>query len=472
MIASRSSEGTAQPGEGCLRTGPTLHGARRARPDPLDHRFPTPLVGRSSEFAVLRAAWWAATAGTAPRTTAVLIRGEPGIGKSRLGGRNIAGGRDQRAVVVELAGSPFHVGAGFHPIQVLLEARCGIDGDADGPERLHRLRDELGASGADPDGRCRCSPRSSASRRAPVTSRSPPRDASSTTRSRRRITTTFSHASAVARACSSSRTSSGSTSRRRASSPGAHVRPRPAPRRAHLARRTPRFAVETVIELQPADRRRVPRVRRRVAAAGGCPPPSGRPSPNAATASRSTRGARPRSGARRRTRVPPRGERSRTLLYEPLVARLLSPRAASRSRARRPRSDGTSTASCWRGARGPVSERARRGAWTRCCGRDPRAREDATARRTASGTSCSASVAYELQPAGAATASARTRRRPPRPAPTRDDLVDWTGRRRALRARAATRPRPRPRTPTPPIAPRRRGAVARGARRSSVGASS
>ena len=81
----------------------------------------------------------------------MLIRGEPGIGKSRLAAAIAQEARDQRAVVVELAGSPFHSAAGFYPIQVLLETRCGIDSDTAGPQRLRRLRHELGASGADPD---------------------------------------------------------------------------------------------------------------------------------------------------------------------------------------------------------------------------------------------------------------------------------------------------------------------------------
>jgi class 3 adenylate cyclase len=110
----------------------------------------TPLIGRARELAALRSVWRQAREGTAPRTGAVLIRGEPGIGKSRLANALAEEARGDGAVVIELAGSPFHVGAGFHPIQVLIESRCSIDGDADGPERLRRLRKELGASGADP----------------------------------------------------------------------------------------------------------------------------------------------------------------------------------------------------------------------------------------------------------------------------------------------------------------------------------
>ena len=152
LVADRFevTEGAAQPVKGVSEpVRPFTVFAER--PEQTLHRFPTPLIGRVTELAALRSAWWAAMEGTAPRTTSVLIRGEPGIGKSRLAAAIAQEARDQRAVVVELAGSPFHVGAGFHPIQVLLEQRCGIDADADGPERLRRLRQELAASGADPD---------------------------------------------------------------------------------------------------------------------------------------------------------------------------------------------------------------------------------------------------------------------------------------------------------------------------------
>jgi class 3 adenylate cyclase/tetratricopeptide (TPR) repeat protein len=122
-----------------------------ARAEATDHRYPTPLVGRSAELAALQSAWRAVADGEPVRARSVLIRGEPGIGKSRLAAAIAQEARDQRAVVVELAGSPFHSTAGFYPIQVLLETRCGIDSDTPGPQRLRRLRHELGASGADPN---------------------------------------------------------------------------------------------------------------------------------------------------------------------------------------------------------------------------------------------------------------------------------------------------------------------------------
>jgi class 3 adenylate cyclase len=105
------------------------------------HRWPAPLLGRDEELERLRAAWQA-------RPGAVLVRGEPGMGKSRLVGA-LAAEVGAGADVVEVAGSPFHTGAGFHPLRTLIEDRCGIRADDDGSERLGRLRSHLAAGGLD-----------------------------------------------------------------------------------------------------------------------------------------------------------------------------------------------------------------------------------------------------------------------------------------------------------------------------------
>ena len=51
---------------------------------------------------------------------------------------------------MRLQGSPFHVDAGFHPVRSLVEARCGIRGDAGGAERLECLTREVADLGLDP----------------------------------------------------------------------------------------------------------------------------------------------------------------------------------------------------------------------------------------------------------------------------------------------------------------------------------
>jgi class 3 adenylate cyclase len=106
-----------------------------------------PLVGRQPELAVLRAAWDEAAAATSARPVSVLVRGEPGLGKSRLAWELGERVRAAGAAVVELAGSSFHTSAAFHPLHDLLASRCGIGHTATAAERLSLLRRELVARG-------------------------------------------------------------------------------------------------------------------------------------------------------------------------------------------------------------------------------------------------------------------------------------------------------------------------------------
>jgi class 3 adenylate cyclase len=108
-----------------------------------------PLVGRDEELAHLQQSWAQARAGTLT-TSGVVYRGEPGIGKSRLAVAAAELAEGSGAVVLELVGSPFHTGAGLHPVRSLLERRCGIDRSADQAQRLRLLDTEVGARGLDP----------------------------------------------------------------------------------------------------------------------------------------------------------------------------------------------------------------------------------------------------------------------------------------------------------------------------------
>jgi class 3 adenylate cyclase/tetratricopeptide (TPR) repeat protein len=119
-------------------------GQRRVRAG-ARHRWVTPLVGRDAELGHLHDAWLA-------RPGAVLLRGEPGLGKSRLLGA-IAGkvGEGDGAEVVQIDGSPFHTEAGFHPLRMLAEERCGIGRDTDGPQRLRLLYEHLESCRLDAD---------------------------------------------------------------------------------------------------------------------------------------------------------------------------------------------------------------------------------------------------------------------------------------------------------------------------------
>ena len=66
----------------------------------------------------------------------MVFRGEPGIGKSRLASAAAQLVEASGSVTLELVGSPFHTGAGLHPVRTLLERRCGIGRSTDQSERL------------------------------------------------------------------------------------------------------------------------------------------------------------------------------------------------------------------------------------------------------------------------------------------------------------------------------------------------
>ena len=71
---------------------------------------------------------------TTDRATGLLIRGDAGVGKSRLVATlDRRGLRAAELASSTLHGSPFHVDAGFHPVRRLVETRCGIRDDASPP---------------------------------------------------------------------------------------------------------------------------------------------------------------------------------------------------------------------------------------------------------------------------------------------------------------------------------------------------
>ena len=107
-----------------------------------------PLVGRKAELAYLEEAWAQADAGSLI-TPGVIIRGEAGIGKSRLAGAAIEMAERSHAVILGLFGSPFHTDVGLRPVRRMIERHCGIDRDTEPAERLHRLEAEVAARGLD-----------------------------------------------------------------------------------------------------------------------------------------------------------------------------------------------------------------------------------------------------------------------------------------------------------------------------------
>lgn len=110
----------------------------------------TPLVGRHRERALLQEKWSRAQTGELTEP-GLLFVGEPGIGKSRLTAEAIDLVRRSGGPVVELAGSPYHVDVGFHPIRALLERHCGIARHTPIHDRLRLLQHELRLRAVDPD---------------------------------------------------------------------------------------------------------------------------------------------------------------------------------------------------------------------------------------------------------------------------------------------------------------------------------
>jgi class 3 adenylate cyclase len=110
---------------------------------PVQRSWETPLVERDAELERLRGAWAEASGETEDRVAGVLVRGDAGVGKSRLVAAFVDEPSSQGARVLELHGSPFHVDAGFHPVRSLIEYRSGITDDADPAARLEHLDGEV-----------------------------------------------------------------------------------------------------------------------------------------------------------------------------------------------------------------------------------------------------------------------------------------------------------------------------------------
>ncbi|HEY7563856.1 MAG TPA: AAA family ATPase, partial [Acidimicrobiia bacterium] len=108
----------------------------------------TPMVGREREQAQLLDLWQATKDGGA---RAVLIRGEAGIGKSRLArfirdlSARSGGGPLQGAC------SPYYTSTAFYPLARMLSRRCGLSPDSDNSERLALLEHEVKEAQLDPE---------------------------------------------------------------------------------------------------------------------------------------------------------------------------------------------------------------------------------------------------------------------------------------------------------------------------------
>ncbi|MEX2557053.1 MAG: AAA family ATPase [Actinomycetota bacterium] len=108
-----------------------------------------PMIDRETELSRLNEAWAQAEAG---RGTAILLRGEAGIGKSRIALSLLEHARASGAAVADLHCTIEDVVSPLAPVVDYLQREAGLD-PADGPERrLQQVRDHLADTGSsDPD---------------------------------------------------------------------------------------------------------------------------------------------------------------------------------------------------------------------------------------------------------------------------------------------------------------------------------
>ena len=95
-----------------------------------------PLVGREEEIQLLLRHWTQTKEGEG---RVVLLRGEPGIGKSRLGVALEERLRDEPHVRLRYFCSPYHQDSAFHPTIVQLERAAGFERDDTPQTKLHKL---------------------------------------------------------------------------------------------------------------------------------------------------------------------------------------------------------------------------------------------------------------------------------------------------------------------------------------------
>lgn len=103
----------------------------------------TPLVGRRRELETMEERWRLAREGTGQ---AVLVSGEPGVGKSRVVdelGRRVGG----EATRLVFQASPYYASSALHPVVEELERVFRIDGKGEDENNLARLTDELERQG-------------------------------------------------------------------------------------------------------------------------------------------------------------------------------------------------------------------------------------------------------------------------------------------------------------------------------------
>ncbi len=100
----------------------------------------TPFVGRQEELAILEEAWKESQSG---RSQFVLLRGEPGVGKSRLARNFRAEVQFSAADLLGMRATPYNSNSPFHTVVELIERRFDLDRILTPAERLDRLEEGL-----------------------------------------------------------------------------------------------------------------------------------------------------------------------------------------------------------------------------------------------------------------------------------------------------------------------------------------
>ena len=141
-LGARTLKGIAEPIEVFRVLRPT---GVRNRLEATAGRL-TPFVGRRADLDVLSEKWASSAAG---RGAAVLLRGEPGVGKSRMADqlRDLVSG--QRYSWIDCSCSPYAQMSVLWPVARLIEQGLGLLEDDDPETRLSRLRSGLGTAGVD-----------------------------------------------------------------------------------------------------------------------------------------------------------------------------------------------------------------------------------------------------------------------------------------------------------------------------------
>lgn len=100
----------------------------------------TAFVGRERERSILGQTWEDSRAG---HSRFVLLRGDPGMGKSRLAQRFCEEVQFQAADLLSMRSSPYNTNSPFHPVIELIERRFGLDHVQTSAERLERIEEGL-----------------------------------------------------------------------------------------------------------------------------------------------------------------------------------------------------------------------------------------------------------------------------------------------------------------------------------------